>query len=210
VAKAMKHRPFRLSDAILLVIAVAVGLWRNRVVWYSAFPWTKVKLHFSVEYALILVMPLVAATTVAVVAMQMVKPRPSFRRLGRQPGAVACLVASAALLLIALWFATTMITGRALEFSQNVTRLSNGGVRASAGVLKFRDTGRWLNVYGDRVGFTVAGAWLYLSLAGLWRSEATWIDRLGRAMGWLWISLAVALWSRALLLCTGVSITCNN
>jgi hypothetical protein len=196
----MKHRPFRRSDAMLLVIAVAVGLWCNQVVWYSAFPWTTVKLHFSVEYALILVMPHVAATTVAVVAMQTTKPRPSFRRLERHPGAVACLVASAALLLIALWFATTMITGRALAFSQIVTRLPDGGVTASGGILKLRDTGRWLIVYGDRVGFTVAGAWLYLSLAGLWRSEATWIDRLGRAMGWLWIILAVALWCRSLLL----------
>jgi hypothetical protein len=200
VAKAMKHRPFRLSDAMMLVIAVAVGLWRNQVVWYAAFPWTTVKLHFSVEYALILVMPHVAATTVAVVAMRMTKPRPSFRRLGRQPGAVACLVASAALLLIALWFATTMMTGRALTFSQNVTRLPGGSVIASGGVLRFPDTGRWLIVYGDRVGFTVAGAWLYLSLAGLWRSESTWIDRLGRAMGWLWIILAVAPWWRSLLL----------
>ena len=160
MAKAMKHRPFRRSDAMLLVIAVAVGLWCNQVVWYSAFPWTTVKLHFSVEYALILVMPHVAATTVAVVAMQTTKPRPSFRRLERQPGAVACLVASAALLLIALWFATTMMTGRALAFSQNVTRLPGGGVIASGGVLRFPDTGRWLIVYGDRVGFTVAGAWL--------------------------------------------------
>jgi hypothetical protein len=194
------HRPLRLSDAMLLVIAVAVGLWRNQVVSYSAFPWTTVKLHFSVEYALILVMPHVGATTVAVLAMRMMKPRPSFRGLGHQPGAVACLVASAALLLIALWFATTMMTGRALAFSQNVTRLPGGGVIASGGVLRFPDTGRWLIVYGDRVGFTVAGAWLYLSLAGLWRSEATWIDRLGRAMGWLWIILAVALWCRTLLL----------
>jgi hypothetical protein len=40
---------------MLLVIAVAVGLWRNQVVWYSAFPWTTAKLHFSVEYVLILV-----------------------------------------------------------------------------------------------------------------------------------------------------------
>jgi hypothetical protein len=126
VAKAMKHRPFRLSDAMLLVFAVAVGLWRNQVVWHSAFPWTTVKLHFSVEFAMILVMPHVAATTVAVVTMRMMKPHPSFRRLGSQPGAVACLVASTALLLIALWFATTMTTGRALAFSQNVTRLPNG------------------------------------------------------------------------------------
>jgi hypothetical protein len=185
---------------MLLVIAAAVGLWRNQVVRHSAFPWTTVKLHFSVEFALILVMPHVAATTVAVVTMRMMKPHPSFRRLGCQPGALACLVASAALLLIALWFATTMTTGRALAFTQNVTRLPNGGVIASGGVLRFPDAGRWLIVYGDRVGFTVAGAWLYLSLAGLWRSESTWIERLGRAMGGLWIILAVALWCRSLLL----------
>jgi hypothetical protein len=33
----------------------------------------------------------------------------------------------------------------------------------------------------------VAGAWLVLALAGWWRPEPGWIDRLGRVLGFLWI-----------------------
>ena len=57
-------------------------------------------------------------------------------------------------------------------------------------------SGRIFVAYGDRIGFTVAGAWLALILIGRWQSEPTWIDRLGRAIGCLWIVLAVVLWLR--------------
>jgi hypothetical protein len=50
--------------------------------------------------------------------------------------------------------------------------------------------------YGDRIGFAVAGAWLALCLVGRWKSEPTWIDRPGRAIGCLWIALTVVIWLR--------------
>jgi hypothetical protein len=196
----MKHRPFGLTDAMVLVAAVAAGLWGNRVDWSASPPWSQAVSYYSIAYLLNLVLPHVAAVTVALVAIQMRKPRPAFQRLARQPGAAACMVASAALLLIALWAAATMAAGRVLEFLQNVSRLPNAGAHGSGGALGYADAGRWLTVYGDRVGFAVAGAWLSLLLAGRWRSEPTWTDRLGRAVGWLWLSLTVALWARSLLL----------
>jgi hypothetical protein len=33
----------------------------------------------------------------------------------------------------------------------------------------------------------VAGAWLTLVVAGLWRSRPHWTDRLGRVWGWAWL-----------------------
>jgi len=33
----------------------------------------------------------------------------------------------------------------------------------------------------------VAGAWLILMLAGWWRPEPSWIDRLGRVLGLFWV-----------------------
>jgi hypothetical protein len=185
---------------MLLVVAVAAGLWCNRADWRTSFPWSNVVSYASIEYILNLVVPHVAAMTVTLLAIQLQKPRAPFRRLARQPGAVACMVASAVLLLIALWAATTKATGRVVEFSQNVSRLPNGGGHSRGGALIYPDPGRWLTVYGDRVGFAVAGAWLALLLTGCWRSEPTWIDRLGRALGWLWLGLTVALWLRSLLL----------
>jgi hypothetical protein len=196
----MKHRPFGLTDAMLLVVAVAVALSVNRADWRDSFYWSLVNSYDSIKTFLILALPHVAAITVALVAIRMRKPRPALRRLARHPGAVACMVALAALLLVVVWAATIAATGRILEYHQHVDRLPNGGGHGVGGSLRYPDAGRWLTVYGDRVGFSVAGAWLSLVLAGRWRPEPTWIDRFGRAVGWLWLSLTVALWLRSLLL----------
>jgi hypothetical protein len=40
-------------------------------------------------------------------------------------------------------------------------------------------------------GFVVAGSWIALFLAGRWRPERSWIDRLGRLIGWFWIAAAI-------------------
>ncbi|WP_165228100.1 hypothetical protein [Aquisphaera insulae] len=197
----MRTRPFRLTDAMILVAAVAAGLWANRIDWRGSFPWSSSSNSYSrVDYILRLLLPHVAAMTVAVVAIAMGRPGPSRRRVARRPGTVACTVASAVFLLISAWAATTTATGRVVDLMQHVSFLPNGGGHGRGGSASGADVGMWLVVYGDRVGFTVAGAWLLLRLAGLWRAEATWIDRLGRIMGWLWIGLAAALWLRSLLL----------
>ena len=38
------------------------------------------------------------------------------------------------------------------------------------------------------IPFIVAGAWLTLAASGHWRSERSWIDRLGRALGTYWLA----------------------
>jgi hypothetical protein len=39
-------------------------------------------------------------------------------------------------------------------------------------------------------GFAVAVAWATLALVGRWEPEASWVDRLGRALGAGWIAMA--------------------
>jgi hypothetical protein len=109
------------------------------------------------------------------------------------------MVSTAALLLIVGWIATTMATGRLIEFSTDVISWPFHGGRGVGGFFHF-PSGKAFVIYGDRVGFAVAGAWLALQLCGQWRSEPTWIDRLGRATGWFWLGLSVVLWVRSLLL----------
>jgi hypothetical protein len=43
-----------------------------------------------------------------------------------------------------------------------------------------------------RIGFAVVIARATLALAGCWRSEPTWIDRSGRALGVVWILAFIA------------------
>jgi hypothetical protein len=42
-------------------------------------------------------------------------------------------------------------------------------------------------------GCTVAAIWLLLVLSGRWRPERSWIDRLGRLLGVVWIAVAIAV-----------------
>jgi hypothetical protein len=116
----MQSRSFGVADAMLLLVAVAIGLWVNRMDWprIQAFP--HFDLYDKVQVILEVLLPYVAAGTAALLGMRLRQPRPSLRRLARQPGAVACMAASAALLLIVCWIATTMATGRIVESSSFV------------------------------------------------------------------------------------------
>jgi hypothetical protein len=42
-------------------------------------------------------------------------------------------------------------------------------------------------------GISIAAVWLVLCLAGRWRAERSWIDRLGRILGMLWSATSVLL-----------------
>jgi hypothetical protein len=100
-------------------------------------------------------------------------------------------------LVIAAWIAVTVPTGRVVRFVQHVIPVgSSVHERAYVGYPGFPFGGRVLTVLGDRIGFAVAGVWLALLLVGRWKAEPSWIDRLGRALGCLWIVLTAVLWLR--------------
>jgi hypothetical protein len=191
----MKPRPFGLTDAMMCVVAAAVGLWVNQRNWVSFVArWQRpVDSHDTLEHVLDLVTPHLAAMTIAVFAVRMRAPRPPLCRLARQPGLVACAVALSALLVIACWVGVTTAMGRAVEFSEHAT---NDFEHSRGSFVLYPLSGRNLVVYGDRIGFAVAGAWLWLWISGRWRAEPTWVDRLGRVMGWLWLVLALVFWLR--------------
>jgi hypothetical protein len=182
---------------MILTVAAAAGLWVNRLNWLAFVDrWRNpVDAHDTLEHILDLVAPHLAAGTIAVLVVRMRSPRPPLRRLVRQAGTVACMVALAVLLVIACWVGMTTAMGRAVEFSEHAI-IANAVVHSRGSFALYPVTGRNLVIYADRVGFAIAGAWLSLWLSGRWRPEPTWVDRLGRALGWLWLSFAVVLWLR--------------
>jgi hypothetical protein len=186
---------------MILIVAAAAGLSVNRTDWRGgSFIWRSTDAYGSIVYILSLLLPHASAMTAALLAIRLRRPRPTLRRVARQPGVVACEVALVALLVVVCWAAFTTATGRVIEFSQLVQRVPKGGGHGSSGAVSYPLTGRLLTVYGDRIGFAVAGAWLSLLLFGRWRPERTWIDRRCRAMGWIWLSLTLVIWLRSLLL----------
>jgi hypothetical protein len=188
----MKPRPFGLTDAMILVVAVAAGLSVNRLNWAGFVDrWRQpIDAHDSIETFLALVAPQLAAGTIATLVLRMRNPRPSFRRIAREPGSAACTVALAAFVVIACWVGLITAMGRSVEFSEHLTK---AGVHTYGSAALYPLSGRILVAYGDRIAFAIAGAWLAVCLSGRWRPEPTWLDRLGRTMGWLWLPRRSAL-----------------
>ena len=160
-------RRFTILDAMVLMIGLAIGLaWVIADIRFlEQYRWTKSGglLLTWVDDRLPL---LIAPVTIAVFALRLTPPRPSRRRLCREPGFVACgavtfiLVATA---VVSLLFGAL----RGAELAWN---------------LRFYRT-YWM----VGVGPSVVAAWLLLIVSRRWRSVRTWVDRLGRGLGWLWI-----------------------
>jgi hypothetical protein len=193
-------RRFLLSDAIVLIVATAVGftvvrpyyLTMKLLDWSPPIPsaapfngWIK-----GLWGCLVLAAPLVMAWTLAVLALRFRRPRDRWSRLVQQPGLVAGLVAALVLAWRLIGFATmcARIAGRSrlsiLTVRQGALRGAWGGWPPDS--LLF-ETDHYLDTMAT-IGVGVATCWMLLLASGRWRPERTWIDRAGRALGWFWIA----------------------
>jgi hypothetical protein len=62
-------------------------------------------------------------------------------------------------------------------------------VRASE---RLQDTVSRPVVSPDEFALTITAVWAVLLISRRWRSDPSWIDRVGRALGYFWIVLGVA------------------
>jgi hypothetical protein len=194
-------RRLLVSDVMLLVLAAAICLAAYRtflntsrnglselaqfetvISWVGSTGWVLLQIEQRIEPTL----PIAAAWTVAVAVLRLRPPRPSWRRVLRQPGTTACLAA----IFGSLW-AVAGVGGTLLLMV----------VREPAGVgswsSRFFQLADWdLFAY---VGLAVASAWFAQALSGRWRPVPDPIDRLGRILGvyWILVGLVWACFSTA-------------
>jgi hypothetical protein len=147
----------------------------------------------AIRYTLLAGLPFLLTWTPALVVIRLLPPRPSLRRVARQPGFVACVVASLALCICCIHAASMLAKGKiqVSTMSASAYLMLTNFVTDS-----FGDT---VTGYTPEVGFAVGGAWLAQVLNGCWRPNPGWIDRAGRALGfgclianvlnWLWFYL---------------------
>jgi hypothetical protein len=177
-------RKFTVLDALLLIMATTIGLALVRVIFPNISTMiTQILADFAHPskqgenatsdawiVALLAGSPVLAAWTVALLLARLSRPRPHLRRVLRQPGAVACAVATLAMAVDATWIIPMW-------------------VRFSSPLKLAYDF-----VYHADVGSAVLGGWAVLVLSSRWRPEPSWIDRAGRITGAIWIGAVVLSW----------------
>jgi len=124
---------------------------------------------------------------VALLVLRLRRPRPGWRRLSRQPGAVACAAATAALM-----------AGGVLVVSYYLSMVNPIG--STALNVPVHMPNEWTlgrhdwPIIESRIPTAVIAAWLALALSGRWRAEPRWIDRIGRVFGSFWVGLGLFRW----------------
>ena len=184
------ERPFTIVDAMILIAATAVGLGVTRD-WTEPFLMDMLRVYEVppasglVNTAEAVLTPITLYWTIAVVGIRLRRPRPSLRRLGRQPGLVACLaVILATLIHFSLTRYWVLFSGKARpgEVSTLLMNLSPSHLVAPG----------------------VAVAWMVLAVSSRWRPDPGWIDRLGRSVGFALLDLLMILIVRTMLYAVGV------
>jgi hypothetical protein len=160
-------RRFRLSDAIVLVAALAISMAIHRTYWTL--------LHYHPPQAAFdprwLISEIVGASTIYVLILALtlvilarVSPRPHREVLAIRPGFMACLVLLAASAPMAI-----------------LSPMSDLGEMPGLpfDILTVR-TIRKVFIVG---GIAVASCWFTMAMGRRWAPEPSWIDRLGRIIG---------------------------
>jgi hypothetical protein len=114
----------------------------------------------------------IALGMVCLLAMRLRRPRPNLRSLSRQPGAVACAAAAAAMAAGGIVVLSLLRPVDDWYFLQDHPEAEHP----------------W-QIVVSRVSMAVPAAWFILAWSGRWRSEPSWIDRMGRVLGAYWIGL---------------------
>jgi hypothetical protein len=139
---------------------------------------------------LVLAAPLVMAWTLAILALRLRRPRDRWSRLVRQPGLIAGLMAALVLAWRLVGFATMCIRVNSRP-NLSILTVRHGALSGHWSgwpppYLLF-ETDHYLDTMAT-IGVAVASSWLLLLATGRWRPERSWIDRVGRVLGWFWIA----------------------
>lgn len=180
------ERNFGVADGLVLVAATAAGLASTRM--WAPYPPTRMlfdelftpRRGWSVAHAAgvlavvsLYFVPFLAAWTSACLLLRLRGPRGSRRRLVRQPGAMACLVATVAVVLVA------------------VAELVSWTMASHNDTLHMqREVGAVMNT-SRQAGIAVFWCWVTMVLFGHWRPEASWLDRSGCSCGAAWMVTAI-------------------
>jgi hypothetical protein len=194
-------RKFSLLDAMILVAGMALGFafignpgpelrnftWRSPLDGLRAFDDVNAEgmilrgVHRLLWLVTSWLTPGLIPWAFATILLRLRRPRPSLRRLVRQPGFAACLAVALLSLVDVGGHLFAMV-----EY-QNWSVPGTAVRSLIEYVLKFFPVTVHNFVEAPHLGAAVAGVWGILALGKMCRCEPSWIDRLGRAQGVFWV-----------------------
>jgi hypothetical protein len=183
----MRHlasRPFRIGDAMVLVAATAVAfaLYRHGGYHYTAFSTFGGTWEAWIFFWMQRVVPFPSLWSFAVFLISARDARHGRRRARRYCGVVAAHAATLALAVVSL-ISSGFYLVHLLEDQAAIRKMFSHGTGS-------HHWSPFLNgPLEEIVGATVLGAWSALVATRRWWCEPSWIDRLGRALGFFWIAL---------------------
>lgn len=202
--RAVHPRRFRLLDAVVLTGATGLALAACRPLmvldgsfaplylgtpsdWFfhARFDRDFFETPYGVYYWAAIGANFLAAWLLALLPLNLCEPRSPRRRWATRPGAVASLSFGVVATIAA---ASCLILGLSglLHASPAVGALTSR---------PYADPRRLFMIVPPATGMAIAASWLMLAIGGRWRSEPSWIDRAGRALGWAWVALTpLYLW----------------
>jgi hypothetical protein len=191
---------------MILIAALGVATWGLRGLWMGIVEdraWTAWSLT---SWRLVIATVLAAVATpltVACLVFRLRRPRPPRRRLWIQPGAAAVLACTLVFAVRAVeaaaalaWpsrygFGSVMLNTITTIRFNDAGYLAYVGNRDANGVIGFIEAiachSTLVASFTAPAGLAVAVAWTVLAVSGRWRPERSWIDRLGRGLGAIWI-----------------------
>jgi len=167
------HRRFTIADGMILVATTAVALAAARLAWDAtirAFQGDRRNQERAIPDA---IGWFTLIESVGLIPLFLRQPRPPLRRLARRPGLIMSFAVTSTVCLLII---------------------SQVSVAVGAWLLSRPNFLRWPNVLWHvgnpiSIGLTVAACWLILVLTANWRPYPSWLDRLGRFWGIVWIGL---------------------
>jgi hypothetical protein len=186
-----QRRRFELLDAMILVAAagLATSLVRHYLDGLSALGGLNGGRYLPAIWLRWFqgAVPVLGVACLALLVCRLRRPRPPRRQLWALPGTTAS---------IAVAIAIPQLIGEAIYAAWKAPGRGGPYTNQFNFVLQLLEL-RFFEL-SEFVGFPVAIYWSILALGGRWRSESSWIDRLGRIYGCTWIALFLIFrWSNA-------------
>jgi hypothetical protein len=189
------RRAFNLMDAVLLIVATALGfaLWRihgpfasacytsasrprEGAVW-NAETWFLFASELYNLYASVVrtLQPFCLTLTLTTLALRLRQPRPELQYVSGEAGTAACLSMAVAAAVTAIpAFCVVHASGKTYESA-------------------WSDFYSTLLVISPFCGSSIIGAWTVIPLKSGWRKKRDWIELSGRVLGVYWIGTIFVL-----------------